>query len=138
METLIGATTNMLSKEGGDLTLDDIGALRRALERNGAPPDALKGASREAFQGYVAQLPHTLRDLGSVDELDSYADELKGYLDEFGLLDNEIEHRIADRRKRLELDEIEAGFTDYVDGEPPITESSDEAIRSLFATLREN
>jgi hypothetical protein len=132
------ATAKMLADYGYTLSLEDINSTAQKLVKWGDNEDAAIEASRAAIEGQIDELKHILSEISSLDELDTYAYELKALMKKYGVSDGRVELLIANCREAL----LEEQMRDDDDEFRPAPRSvsppgiSDDQIRSIFFGLR--
>jgi ABC-type oligopeptide transport system ATPase subunit len=131
------AIGRMLSSYGGELGLEDIAETSKYLLRHGVDEDGAFNAPNVAIEAHIEEMSNVLSDIYSMDELDGYEDELRGLMKAYSIVDFRVERRISERRiELLEKEMGDEGYESESGWKPPILNHSDEAIRSLFSSLR--
>ncbi len=75
----------MLSEQAWAMSLDDLRASATSLKEYGSDPDAANDAIREGIEGYIEQMHEELDNFRSEDEVESYEEEIKDFLSEYGV-----------------------------------------------------
>lgn len=133
------SVANMLSSYGGSLSLDDLRIVATALTEYGADDDLAFSSSNAAIEAHIEEMSYYISDIISVDELDTYADELNSLMRQYSVIDSRVQRRIDERREKLLQEELEeADYEPKSDWRPPtLSDDSDEAIRSIFFNLKQ-
>jgi hypothetical protein len=138
-EVIPDAIANMLARHGGILELDDIRSLGNQLEEYGVDAAIAAASGRKAMEGFISALDESLSNVGSTSELESFEGELKTTLEKYGIAYSASIMRNVDiRREYLEEKENLADDDRYTAvRHSEATDTTDDEIKSLFATLLE-
>lgn len=133
------AIRSMLRDYGGELSLEEVKSVSESLSRWGDGSSETSRAVVVAVEGQLKGLFSALYDISSVNELDAFEEELLALLNDYGVSSIYAEEKIGGRRADL-IDR--AGSSDRPASNWTVGRTagwaSDEQIRSMFESLRED
>jgi hypothetical protein len=128
----------LLATFGYALPLDDIEALDSALHEYGSDPNIVKQSSLAGLAGFADQIDDHLEDIGSVDDLEGFVEELERLMKRRNFEDTRLRRRIAEKRDSLYEDEDRRARERYesTPAAPTLSEMTTDQIRSMFQAMR--
>jgi hypothetical protein len=128
----------LLATFGYLLPLDDIEALDRALHEFGSDPNFAEQASLAGLAGFAERIDDHLEDIGAVDDLEGFVEELDRLMKRRNFQDTRLTRRIAEKRNSLYEDEDSRARERYqsTPTAPTIPEMTTDQIRSMFKGIR--
>lgn len=135
--TVTAAAATLLAKHGDELSLEDLQSLDSAIHEYGVGDDILDEASRVAQKAIERCVTSEVDQIGSVQELDEFEEELSSYLAKRDGLSLSIRRDIDRRRDNLVDDGHLEPKRSYQGSSKWIgrTDASDDEIRSMFRGL---
>jgi hypothetical protein len=128
----------MLREYGYSTSLDTIRSLSKALSDYGANKRTSARATTQALEGYLEELDAWLSGISSVEELNTFENDLKAAMMDFGVIKKYIAYDIEHRREQL-YERKSVDTQSSTRWKPvPIPDMSDADIQSLFHSLRED
>jgi hypothetical protein len=138
---VLSAAVVTMMTDYGDFSLDDIESVVGALFEFGADKNAAAMAGHAALKQHITHLSSTLSDLGTAEDIQVHAEQLRTMVNEYGLLSEDVVSSMEAtiRRSEDDLFQREEREHDYEEegwGNPSAVRISNDQIRSLFGRLR--
>jgi Restriction endonuclease len=124
----------LLATFGYALPLDEIEALDNALHTYGSDTNFAERASLAGLAGFAEQIDDHLEDIGSVEDLEGFVEELDRLMKRRNFEHTRLTQRIAAKRSSLYRDEDSHARERYesTPGAPTFPDMTTDQIRSMF------
>jgi hypothetical protein len=131
---ICAAVRCMLLEEGGFSTLNDLDLLERRMAAVDDDPKKTQEAFKAAYEQYAEDLEIELESVENSDDLVDFEDDILTKLSDYGIDSTDAVRAISERRDEIDEAEFDSDYQPSTSTRR--VDMSDDAIRSLFSTLK--